>query len=80
MGDLELLRYSRGHAGETAGLTAEAHTCLEALEAGVVPRVRRRARWWPASVLPGARGRRVRSGRPTSTEQASWSGVVEHMG
>ena len=78
--DLELLRYSRGHAAETSGLTAEAHTCLEALETGVVPRVRRRARWWPASVLPGARGRRVRSGLTTSSDQASWSGVVERMG
>ncbi len=60
--DLELLRYSRAHEAEAGLLRAEVETCIEALEAGVSPRVRRRAEWLPASVLStvGARlaGRR----------------------
>ncbi len=78
--DLELLRYSRDHAVEAGALSAEAHTCLEALEAGVVPRVRRRARWWPVTALPGARARANRGGTTASADRASWSGVVEHIG
>ena len=80
--DLELLRYSRSHAVEAGVLSAEALTCLEALEAGVVPRVRRRARWWPVTALPGARSRSraQRSGGASAEGAASWSGVVEHIG
>ena len=78
--DLELLRYSRDHLVAAGVLSAEVLTCVEALEAGASPRARRRARWWPVSALPGARGRRVRGGTVASGDRASWSGVVEHMG
>ncbi len=76
--DLELLRYSRAHQAETGLLRAEVETVTEALEAGSAPRVRRRAAWWPASVLSKrARSRAVIDSETVST---SWGGVIEHVG
>ena len=84
--DLERTRYARpGTGGQAAErhLRAEGTTCVEALEAGVPPRTRRRARLWPASVLPGARGRLVREDEAAlgaATERPAWSaGLVEHL-
>lgn len=87
--DLERTRYARAPvAGDATAptqrhLRAEGGTCVEALEAGVPPRTRRRARWWPASVLPGARGRMVREDAAAAgsiAERPAWSaGVVEHL-
>jgi hypothetical protein len=76
--DLELLRYSRSHAPEAGTLRDEVETCIEALEAGVTPRVRRRAMWLPRSVRSGERRRASALGEePVRTP---WGGVVEHMG
>jgi transglutaminase-like putative cysteine protease len=76
--DLELLRYSRSHTAEAGHLRAEVETCIEALTAGVSPRVRRRAEWLPASVLSSkARSRARAEDQPVRTQ---WGGVVEHMG
>jgi transglutaminase-like putative cysteine protease len=75
--DLELLRYSRAHEAEAGLLRAEVETCIEALEAGVSPRVRRRAEWLPASVL----SRSARASRADDqTVRTPFGGVVEHMG
>jgi hypothetical protein len=76
--DLELLRYSRTHTAEAGELRAEVETCIEALEAGVSPRVRRRAEWLPASVL--SQGARSRAASRSETISTQWGGVVEHMG
>ena len=72
---IELLRYSPRGGEEGEALTDDVRLCLEALEAGAVPRVRRRAEWWPRSVL-----RRQRA-TPTGQEreQARFGGVVERI-
>ena len=75
--ELELLRYSRGHAnGRPLGEDVE--VVSEALGHGVAPRTRRRAAWWPRSVL---RLRRRPSGPPEQqTTDERFGGVVEHVG
>jgi len=75
---LELSRYAP--AGQPAADIEEmrgcAETCIEALHAGVTPRARRRATWWPRSVLFGSARRqatpmaRVRPGQ----------GIVDTLG
>ena len=73
--EVELLRYSRGGSEEQGALREDVRLCLEALEAGAVPRVRRRAEWWPRSVLRHPRAAAARQER----EQARFGGVVEHI-
>jgi hypothetical protein len=73
--ELELLRYSR-IGGEGSGvLRDDVLLCSEAMKAGVPPRVRRQAQWWPRSL--------VRRMHPEETaqerEQARFGGVVEHI-
>jgi transglutaminase-like putative cysteine protease len=75
--DLELLRYSRAHEPEAGRLRAEVETCIEALEAGVPRRVRRRAEWLPASVLSRAARRRAAETQAVRTPSG---GVVERVG
>ncbi|MFB9314933.1 transglutaminaseTgpA domain-containing protein [Nocardioides plantarum] len=48
---LERVRYSRGHVVPPGSLRADVLTTAEALVAGATPRLRRRARWLPVSVL-----------------------------
>ena len=76
--DLELLRYSRAHEAAAGLLRAEVETCIEALEAGVAPRVRRRAEWLPASVV--SRKARVQAATTEQPMRTPFGGVVEHMG
>jgi transglutaminase-like putative cysteine protease len=75
--DLELLRYSRAHQAGAGSLRAEVETCIEALQAGVSPRVRRRAEWLPASVL--SRKARALAAAESQTVRTPSGGVVEHM-
>ena len=76
---LERLRYSRGQdAGEAEAVVADTRTVLSALHGGADERARRRAGWWPASVLPWRR-RRVMA----ATEEpvvVSHGAVVDHVG
>ncbi len=79
---LELLRYARldpaADATRGAGLRAEAETCLAALRGGAARSNRRRADWWPRSVLtPVHRSSRRQSQQPV---QARYGGVVDHVG
>ncbi|MDQ4054123.1 MAG: DUF3488 and transglutaminase-like domain-containing protein [Actinomycetota bacterium] len=76
--DLELLRYSRSHTAAAGHLRAEVETCVEALAAGVPPRVRRRAEWLPASVLSSRA--RLRARTEEQPVRTPFGGVVEHMG
>lgn len=78
--DLELLRYSRAHQPETGLLRAEVETCIEALEAGVAPRARRRATWLPASVVSHGARARVRASAEEQPVRTPAGGVVEHVG
>ncbi len=79
---LELERYARpGSRPVTAdgqsGLRADGATCVAALAGGASRNARRRARWWPRSVV-SLRRRRVRSTGPTV--EARYGGVVDHVG
>lgn len=49
---VERHRYARGAGASTpAGAADDAGACIDALEAGVTPQVRRRAAWWPRSLM-----------------------------
>ena len=74
--DLELLRYSRSGSDEGGALRDDVLLCTEALKAGVPPRVRRQAQWWPRSLV-----RRMHPEEPPAPqrEQARFGGVVEHI-
>jgi transglutaminase-like putative cysteine protease len=73
--ELELLRYSRRGSEDRGALRDDVLMCVGALRAGVTPRVRRRAEWWPRSVL-----RRQRAApRGPVREQSRFGGVVEHI-
>jgi hypothetical protein len=74
---LELSRYAReGGGGESP--RADVETCMAALHGGAPRSARRRAEWWPRSVV-GTRARR----RPRTAErpvEARYGGVVDHVG
>ncbi|GAW51395.1 MULTISPECIES: transglutaminaseTgpA domain-containing protein [unclassified Nocardioides] len=74
--DLELLRYSR--AGATANrstLRSDGEACVAALAGGAPRSARRRAEWWPRSVLTVTRP--VRAAAPTV--EARFGGVVDRV-
>ncbi|MBB6626354.1 transglutaminase domain-containing protein [Nocardioides sp. KIGAM211] len=77
--ELERLRYARA-TDHVPHVRAEAQTCLEAMAGGATRSARRRAEWWPRSVVSRAElstlPRRGGS-RPT---QATYGGVVDHVG
>ena len=74
--DLERLRYSRSPAEpDRDRLRADGRTCLASLAGGAPRAARRRATWWPRSVLAFA----VRAPRPIApTVEARYGGVVDH--
>ncbi|QBR90840.1 DUF3488 and transglutaminase-like domain-containing protein [Nocardioides euryhalodurans] len=76
---LERLRYSQGAwSGDADVVVEDARTVAAALVAGATPGTRRRARWWPSSVV---RWRRHRWTAPTQgTVLVRRSGVVDHVG
>ena len=78
---LELLRYARDGgrpARHRCACDAETQTCLEALHGGAPRSARRRADWWPRSVLSrsrarGATGRRAGGPRRTAASSTTWA-------
>jgi transglutaminase-like putative cysteine protease len=71
---LELARYSRaGTQADPVRLRADGETCVAALAGGASASARRRATWWPRSVLSP---RRIRSAR---TLESSYGGVVDDL-
>lgn len=73
---LELQRYSRaGVPVDPVRLRADAETCLDALAGGAARNARRRATWWPRSVLRLERSRRG-GGGPVETR---YGGVVDQV-
>lgn len=78
---LEQLRYARpsaGLPGERPGeLAPQVRLVTAALTGGATDRARRRARWWPVSVLPWGRGRRDLL---PSLPLVRHGGVVDHVG
>ena len=72
---VELLRYSQRGSDAPGALRDDVLVCIDALRAGAYPRRRRRADWWPRSVLR----------RPSSAaagqerEPARAGGVVERI-
>jgi transglutaminase-like putative cysteine protease len=78
--ELELLRYARdgGSAGgHRPHVRAETQTCLEALHGGAPRSARRRAEWWPRSVLTRSPAPRSAAQRPVPSPHG---GVVDHVG
>ena len=74
---VELLRYART-AEPSESLAEEVETCVAALEGGASRGARRRAEWWPRSVVSRSRGAARATGeRPV---QARYGGVVDHVG
>jgi len=82
---LERLRYSQADLGQDldhgqdGAVVADARTVLAALRGGADERARRRARWWPTSVLPWRRRREV-SVAEEEQVLVSHGGVVDHVG
>ncbi|WP_127480404.1 transglutaminase TgpA family protein [Nocardioides pantholopis] len=78
VGAVERDRYGRPGETAAAGLEVQdaARTCVSALMEAASPRVQRRARWWPRSVV----GRGRRTTRRTSSVETTPSGVVDHVG
>jgi len=73
---LELLRYSRSGAQvDPVRLRADAEECLAALAGGATRSARRRATWWPRTVLRLQRSRRSPGG-PVETR---YGGVVDQV-
>jgi transglutaminase-like putative cysteine protease len=72
---LELDRYSRtGATLDPVRLRADGETCVAALLGGAPRSARRRATWWPRTVL-SSRRRRTSPG----TLEAKYGGVVDHV-
>ncbi len=71
---IELQRYSRGGTQvDGTRLRADAEACLESLAGGATRQARRRATWWPRSVLS------VRRVPSSSSPQAGYGGVVDQV-
>jgi hypothetical protein len=76
---LERLRYSRSPAEpDRARMRSDAETVLASLAGGSTRAARRRATWWPRSVLDLSM-RRPAGGAPATVE-ARYGGVVDHAG
>lgn len=76
---LEELRYSRSYpVGSAPPLRAELQSVVEALYGGATRSSRRRAAWWPRSVIVGARPRSRRIVLTPITIRHG--GVVDHVG
>lgn len=74
---LELLRYARpGAAADPVRVRADAEMLIDSLTGGAVRSARRRAIWWPRSVLSFTR--RAVGVAPTTVE-ARYGGVVDHV-
>ncbi len=75
---VELARYAR-RPEEPASLREDLETCLAALAGGASRAARRRAEWWPRSVLT-RQGRSGSRALDAPTVQARYGGVVDHVG
>ena len=75
---LERLRYSKGRdAGDPQVVAGDARTVVASLHDGADTSARRRARWWPVSVLPWRRRATAAAERPLLVRRG---GVVDHVG
>lgn len=74
---LELSRYAR-ESGPVESLRADLETCLAALVGGASRGARRRAEWWPQSVV--SRPGRQQSAQVAPPVEARYGGIVDHVG
>ena len=75
---LERLRYSRGRdAGDPQAVADDARMVVASLHDGSDTGARRRARWWPVSVLPWRRRTPAAAEQPVLVRHG---GVVDHVG
>lgn len=78
---VERERYSPAPAQVTGALRRDVVTVLASLEAGATPRERRRAQWWPASVLGrGAHPLRRTPARRAPVSPVASSTTAQHEG
>lgn len=77
--EVEVHRYARADEGHQRAFTAEVATCTEALRNGATPQMRRRARWWPASVLKPSPDAESLAESSSSRAEASTAGACEHL-
>lgn len=73
---VERARYARPGAPAPGGLWHDVETCVEGWTAGVTPAARRRALWWPRSVLVR---RRPRPPVPAVRVERDSEGRLEHV-
>jgi transglutaminase-like putative cysteine protease len=75
---VERLRYSEGRdTGDPEAVAADTRTVLASLRGGADERARRRAAWWPASVLPWRRRRETAAAQQPVLVSGS---MVDHVG
>jgi transglutaminase-like putative cysteine protease len=77
VGTIEHARYAPPGREQAAILKADAETVITALVGGVPVRARRRADWFPRSLMVS---RRRPSSAPTPTDDTRYGGVVDHVG
>ncbi|HVH22501.1 MAG TPA: DUF3488 and transglutaminase-like domain-containing protein, partial [Pseudonocardia sp.] len=74
---LELSRYAR-ESGPVESLRADVEACLAALFGGASRGARRRAEWWPRSVVSSRGGQQPAQAAPPV--EARYGGIVVHVG
>jgi len=74
---LELSRYAR-ESGPVESLRADVEACLAALFGGASRGARRRAEWWPRSVV--SRPNRQQAAQAAPPLEAGYGGIVDHVG
>lgn len=74
---VERVRYARVPAAPES-LAADVETCVASLNGGAARSARRRAEWWPRSVLP--RPGRLRASTSPTSVPVRYGGVVDHVG
>jgi len=74
---LELSRYAR-ESGPVESLRADVEACLAALFGGASRGARRRAEWWPRSVVSSRGGQQPAQAAPPV--EARYGGIVDHVG
>ncbi len=78
---LERVRYARYADDVPGALADDVRTCIAALEHGSTSAALRRARWFPRSLVGGARRRAAeQASRDRQPEAVAAGGVVDHVG
>jgi transglutaminase-like putative cysteine protease len=77
---LELSRYAEREPGPAGSWSADVEVCVLALEGGTTLRARRRAEWWPRSLLVRERVIGKPADGDEDSQRPTYAGVVDHVG